>query len=126
MYKLIYLLDDNETTNFYHLDVISDSLPGTELLSFTSADAFIEHYKTAEATRALLLLDINMPDKQGFEVIETLEEAGADLDDLDIIMVSSSNLKIDREKATRYPNVIGFIEKPLTAQNLYNAMNGIF
>lgn len=128
-YQTVYLLDDNDTTNFYNLDVIQDTLTGCRVESFTNAALFVEQFlqtQPTETAKVLLLLDINMPDKQGFEVIEELEELNDNLDYLDIIILSSSNLKIDREKATKYPNVFGFIEKPLTAEKLENVINGVF
>ena len=128
-YQIIYILDDNETTNFYNLDVVKDTFAECEVESFTSAGLFIDHFinsKRAEGQKVLLLLDINMPDMQGFEVIEVLEDRLDDLDCLDIIMVSSSDLKVDKEKATKYPYILGFIEKPLTNKNLDNAINGVF
>jgi FixJ family two-component response regulator len=128
-YQYLYLLDDNETTNFYNTDVIKDTILDCEVECFTSARLFIDHFKSLqnkENRKILLLLDINMPDMQGFEVIEELEEKIDNLDCLDIIMVSSSDLKIDKEKATKYPNIMGFIEKPLTIKKLDNAINGVF
>lgn len=129
LYKTVYLLDDNDTTNFYNLDVVEDALTGCLTECFTSTTLFIERFmqtRPLPPDKVLLLLDINMPDKQGFEVIEELEELNEDLDCLDIIILSSSNLKIDREKATKYPNVFGFIEKPLTVEKLENTINGVF
>lgn len=128
-YKHVFLVDDNDTTNFYNVDVLGDAMPNAKIESFTSASQFKTHYISACQglnERLLLLLDINMPEMQGFELVEELEENCGNLDNLDIIILSSSNLKIDREKATKYPNIFGFIEKPLTGQKLNNSISGIF
>ena len=66
-----------------------------------------------------------MPEKQGSDVVEELEEDADNLNDLDIILLSSSNLKVDVEKSTRFSNIIGFIEKPLTIEKLMDKLNSV-
>ncbi len=128
-YSAVYLLDDNIATNFYNLDVVNETLPDVNVECFTYANAFIKQFietNLLHNNKVLLLLDINLPDIPGFEVIEHLEEEVEHMNNLHIIMLSSSNLKVDREKATKYPNVFDFIEKPLTSQKLKNAIDKIF
>ncbi len=127
-YDQIILVDDNETTLFYNLDLINDLAPNSKVSSFENGTAFIEKYNTSLCTssdKILLLLDISMPKKNGFEVLAELEEENENITNLDVIMVTSSNLKSDTEKATRFLNIIGYIEKPLTEQKLANTISGI-
>ncbi|MCC6370663.1 MAG: response regulator [Bacteroidia bacterium] len=128
-YARIFLLDDNDTTNFYNTDVLSDYDNHVQITAFTNPEEFITFFitnKDVQTEKSLLLLDINMPEKKGFDVVEELEENAESMDELDIIMVSSSNLKIDFEKSTRFPNIIGYIEKPLTAEKLNKVLSGEF
>jgi len=128
-YKLVFLVDDNPTTIFYNQDVISDFNPEAEIISFENPNDFIKNYgekynKSEEAM--LLLLDVNMPQKLGYELLEELEENFDDFTNLDVLMVTSSNLKTDLEKSSRFLCVLGYIEKPLTVVKLNKALSGEF
>jgi len=126
-YKIIFLIDDNPTTIFYNQDVISDYSPTAKVISYENPDDFIEQYASTYASEKepmLLLLDINMPQKLGYELLDELEENYDDLNNLHVLMVTSSNLRSDLEKSSKFMNVIGYIEKPLTAEKITRALNG--
>lgn len=128
-YKLIFLVDDNPTTVFYNKDVISDFDSESEVQSFEDPNDFIKIYAekyNQNKESMLLLLDVNMPQKLGYEVLEELEETFDDFTNLDVIMVTSSNLKTDLEKSSRFGCVLGYIEKPLTVTKLSKALHGEF
>ncbi|MGL4595894.1 MAG: response regulator [Bacteroidia bacterium] len=120
-FKTIAILDDNPTTIFYNLDVVSDLYPESKILTFEDPRQFIDTYiKTLHATNEplLLLLDISMPDCLGYEVLDELEDEFEVLENLFVIMVTSSNQKADVEKSSRYSCIRGYIEKPLTEEKL--------
>jgi CheY-like chemotaxis protein len=126
-FERILLLDDNETTIFVNTDVVEELFPNTPIISFTSSEKFIEEaLKTSEwfDTPTLLLLDLNMPVKFGYEVLEELEEEIPDMDEFHVIILTSSNLMRDLERSSRFPNVIGYVEKPLTLKKLNDRLNG--
>lgn len=128
-YKVIFLVDDNPTTTFYNTDVISEYSPESKVVSFENPNEFIELYLSDYAHQAddsLLLLDINMPQKLGYEVLEELEEKLDELNNLHVLMVTSSNLRSDLEKSSRFLSVVGYIEKPLTVEKLNKALSGDF
>jgi response regulator RpfG family c-di-GMP phosphodiesterase len=126
-YKTIFLVDDNPTTTFYNQDVISEFSSDSEIISFENPNDFIDTYLSnfsGHTDAILLLLDINMPQKLGYEVLEELEERIDDLDNLHVLMVTSSNLRSDLEKSSKFLSVVGYIEKPLTLEKLTKALNG--
>ncbi len=76
-FKKVYLVDDNPTTLFLHQDVVSDVLPFSEIISYEDSEFFIKDFLQIPETLkepVLLLLDINMPIKTGYDLLEELEE----------------------------------------------------
>lgn len=123
----IILLDDNETTIFVNTDVVEELYPNTPIISYTRSEKFVEdalRNKEWFDGPTLLLLDLNMPVKFGYEVLEALENEFEYLDDFHVMILTSSNLMKDLERSSRFPNVIGYIEKPLTPKKLSERLNG--
>ena len=121
MIDVIILVDDNATTLFYNEDVVSEVLPNVKIITYEKSETFLNDFlnlKFKAYTNILLLLDLNMPDYLGYEVLEEIEEEIENLDNLSVIILTSSKLKSDTEKSTRFPQIIGYIEKPLTNEKL--------
>jgi CheY-like chemotaxis protein len=126
MFDAIILVDDNPTTLFYNEDIISEVLPNTEIVTYEKSKTFLDDYlgnKFKDYSNVLLLLDLNMPDYLGYELLEEIEEEMDSLDNLSVIILTSSKLKSDIEKSSRFTQIVGFIEKPVTNQNLKNILN---
>ncbi len=124
IYTNIFIIDDNPTTIFYNKDVVLDFSPNSKIYSYQNPIEFINEFSqlvNSSNAQSLILLDINMPEMRGFEMIEELEENNTDFANVDILIVSSSNLKFDQEKASRFSNIIGYIEKPISIEKLNNA-----
>jgi CheY-like chemotaxis protein len=68
-----------------------------------------------------ILLDINMPEMNGWQFLEVLgnKELQADIF---LILLSSSVDKSDREQAKSYPLVDAFISKPLDTSKIQGLM----
>ncbi|MCB1341270.1 MAG: response regulator [Pseudooceanicola sp.] len=96
-----------------------------EPLESESGDAFLEiHCSTpgqwpASAPPHLILMDINMPGRDGFATIEELERrhgAGLGPPALIVTMFTSSSSPRDRARADELRLVQGYVEKPLEAE----------
>lgn len=69
----------------------------------------------------LILMDINMPGRNGFETIEEMQKrisAGKGPKSVAIMMFTSSDNPADRARAEALPSVIGYINKPLTKDTI--------
>lgn len=62
----------------------------------------------------LILLDINMPGMGGFEFLEEFEAIPASQRGRSVVaLLTSSSDPVDRQRASRYASVRGFLSKPL-------------
>jgi len=63
----------------------------------------------------LIFLDINMPVMNGWDLLNALQVSPLS-DKVFVALVTSSVDKMDKERASRYPQVIGFYEKALNVE----------
>ena len=120
---LALLIDDEEIDQRYYKRVLDRSGLVTEFMSFTYADDALE-FLLANPNLGVdvILLDINMPRMNGFEVLERLKQL-YDSEHLHpnsmiAMMYSSSDSKEDKERAFSYDFVKDFLTKPLDKQKL--------
>jgi CheY-like chemotaxis protein len=79
---------------------IQDAVNGKEALSLIS-----------ENRLDVILLDLNMPIMNGFDVLNALKEQESTIP---VYIITSSNLVEDRMKCEAFSMVKGFFEKPIT------------
>ncbi|RZJ78960.1 MAG: response regulator, partial [Flavobacterium sp.] len=72
----------------------------------------------------LVLIDINMPIMNGWEFVEAYSLI-EDTPDADLYILSSSVYENDIEKTKNYPNVNGFISKPLSIERLIELLKAV-
>lgn len=123
-YKKIILIDDNDTINFYNEDIVSETNLFEDIVILDSGKAAIDYFENNNPNEFpdLVLLDIKMPDYDGFEVLDELEDVQG-FENVTISMLTTSQHKRDTEKYKRYENVVDFIEKPLTEEKFLNLIN---
>lgn len=67
----------------------------------------------------LVFLDINMPGFDGWEFLESLDNS-KNSNSINVIIITSSVNQSDKFKSKNYPQVIGYIEKPVTEEMMKN------
>lgn len=65
----------------------------------------------------LVLLDINMPGVSGWDFLDELSSKSFQ-ERVKVVMVTSSLSKSDQQKSLSYKNVIKYIDKPMTVEDL--------
>lgn len=123
IYNRIILIDDDSTTNFYHKDLLGEIFPEVKIFVFENGNDFLDQLNSGKLNqygglKTLVLLDINMPDIWGLDLLNNLDEDYENIEYMDVIMVSSSKLKSDVEKSSRYNSVLGYLEKPLNVDKI--------
>jgi len=117
------LVDDDDLTNLIHDMTLKDAL-GEKVLVETfvkpeEALEFIQNTYTENSDHTILFLDINMPGINGWEFLERYEKFSAAVkSQLNIYILSSSVDPRDVRRAEENKNVLGFLSKPLSAENI--------
>jgi CheY-like chemotaxis protein len=113
----IFIVDDSKIFRFTVVKLFSFSGFEGELVEFESAteliNFLIDNRSKPELFPDLILLDINMPSKNGFDCLEELKELGEPFSKLKVKILSSSIDKDDISRANDFEQVEGFITKPL-------------
>lgn len=117
------IIDDDELNNKLCAIIIRHALGlKSNVHTFSiSADGLAHILSSLEddnaETKAVLFLDINMPQFNGWEILAELQKSGKQIKEkLSIYMLSSSIDPKDKQMALNHPLVKDFIEKPLTVE----------
>lgn len=114
------LIDDDPIINLVHKKVIIKNDLEAEVTDFISGKKALDYLKNSNDTeKNIILLDINMPEMNGFEFLDApLKHKGINCDQFNIFILTSSLNNKDKEQATQYPILKGYLEKPLDISNL--------
>ncbi|MFC4211064.1 response regulator [Pedobacter lithocola] len=111
----ILVIDDDEIILFIHRTLLENegiNIPVSYFSSAVEALHFLDEHST-NLGKTLLLLDINMPEMNGWQLLAEIESRSyAHL--ISTVMVTSSVDVQDKKKAQLRYNVANFISKPIT------------
>ncbi|MDQ3076045.1 MAG: response regulator [bacterium] len=100
--------DDQAYGKVYHAKLVS---AGYEVVVIANGGLVIP--EILKRTPDLLVLDLMMPDKSGFQVLEEIR-ANADLLDLKVIVASNLSQEMDIEKVRKFKVVDYFIKSDIS------------
>lgn len=128
-FDYLLFIDDDAASNYYHEFILRDCDFISQIQSFLYASKAL-NFLVQNAPRPdfqmpdIIFLDINMPEIDGFEFIEKLQEL--ELTPLPtIIMMSTTPNPHHQKKAQDNPLVLEFVNKPLTLSYLEDLLERI-
>ncbi|RJE73008.1 MULTISPECIES: response regulator [Reichenbachiella] len=94
-----------------------------EILSFFNGqeayDFFKENVDQADVLPDLVMLDVNMPVKNGWDFLQDYQTLPSEMrSKIKLYMVTSSVIQSDIDKANDNENIISFVSKPITNEKL--------
>jgi len=112
--KVILIVDDDQR-NIFALRLTLKA-KGYQVLSSTSASEAIEILETSKGV-ALILMDMMMPEIDGYEGIARIKGSSEIFNDVTIIAVTAQAMSGDREKCLS-AGADGYISKPIDIDEL--------
>ena len=123
----IMMIDDNQSSNLYHSIMIEEAgIDADSVVEFFSVTEAIEYIQThlekdnADLLPQIILLDINMPRKNGWQFVEEIEGILNSKYQPHIYMVSNSRHPLDIKKAKENPLIKDLFEKHLKVDFFLN------
>lgn len=119
MDRKVLLIDDDPIANMINNELFKARK--YQVVAYTSPKKALEFLSTitfsSEFIPEIIMLDINMPEMDGWEFLEVYQKTSFALaGDCKLYILTSSIAPEDQGKATTYPAVSGFISKPLTME----------
>lgn len=128
MLKIPVIVVDDSDADRYIARRVLDRADGFEQLpAAETGDAFLQRLYTpplpvpTSEPPLLVLMDINMPGRNGFETVEALQDQmrkGNGPDSIVVMMCSSSAHPRDKARASSLNAVQGYLTKPLDEEGL--------
>jgi CheY-like chemotaxis protein len=121
--KAIWVIDDDAIYQIIINKIIQRSEMFSAISIFKNGKGAIEALQNSLNNNALLpdiiLLDINMPIMDGWEFMEEMGSLKSQLRKQIIIYIVSSSIAIeDKNKSKTYPDILGYLSKPITTDDL--------
>lgn len=122
------LIDDNEIDLFFHRNLIRLKQLSEDVVSFTNAQEALDYFNgfvsdPSQLPRCIILLDIQMPEMDGFEFLHLFENYPHPLQDRCRILMVSSSLDFGDISRT-HANILvhKLLKKPLDPEELVSSI----
>lgn len=110
----VLIVDDDPTSLFLHNSLIVKSGICQDPLQFLNGEEAFEYLEAQSQSQRpfLVMLDLDMPVMDGWEFLEKLEENKLPVQ-VDVVIVTASIDKSDRQRAKKLDRVAAYLTKPI-------------
>ncbi len=117
--KVVFIDDDKELVSIYN-SILKRKNLSEFLICFDNAKDGINYLKETNKDELpdYILLDLYMPDMDGFEFLRNFEKMKKVNNGIEIYVCTSSKKKDDRKQVMKYSFVNAYLEKPLSSDFL--------
>lgn len=120
--KTIWVIDDDNIYQIIVNKIIQKSEMFSDISSFKNGKEAINAVSNSlnsESFPDIILLDINMPIMDGWEFMEELQILKPSINKQIIVYIVSSSIAVeDKNKAKSYPDILGYLSKPVNINDL--------
>ena len=121
--KTIWVVDDDTIYQIIVNKIIQKSEMFSTISSFKNGkdaiNAVSNSLNNMESFPDIILLDINMPIMDGWEFMEELQVLKPSINKQIIVYIVSSSIAVeDKNKAKSYPDILGYLSKPVNINDL--------
>ncbi|MBG6111659.1 CheY-like chemotaxis protein [Flavobacterium sp. CG_9.10] len=121
--KTIWVIDDDAIYQIIVNKIIQKSEMFSAISSFKNGkeaiDVVTNSLNNCESLPDIILLDINMPIMDGWEFMEELETLKSSITKQITVYIVSSSIAIeDKNKSKTYPDILGYLSKPINMNDL--------
>ncbi|TDE03051.1 response regulator [Flavobacterium sandaracinum] len=121
--KAIWIVDDDAIYQIIVNKIIQRSEMFSAISSFKNGKEAIDNLDHAATINGdlpdIILLDINMPIMDGWEFMEAMALIKPKLHKEIVVYIVSSSIAIeDKNKSKSYENILGYLSKPITVNDL--------
>lgn len=115
------LIDDDKIMLFLIEIELKKHFKDSTIISYVKSDVAVKYIQenSNELANTVVLLDLNMPVMDGFQVLEILNLIPTKLK---VVIVTSSISEDDKTKTTNYPFVLNFMTKPFKGIDLQSIL----
>jgi two-component system nitrate/nitrite response regulator NarL len=117
----ILLVEDDEITNYITTTKLRN-LGFDNIAAVLNGQLALDYLQDNQPN--LIFLDVNMPIMDGFEFLNAKSESNI-CPDVPIVILTSSSRPTDKEKASKFKNVIDYLEKPLSYDKIQKVLLAI-
>ena len=122
-FKDVFVIDDDKVFHFIIKKLFSknniDISPTFYLNGLEAIEKIKEKIESGTTMPDLILLDINMPIMDGWEFMEEIKSIKSKIRKQIIIYIVSSSIALeDRNKSKTFSDIIGYIPKPISVDDL--------
>ncbi|RNL51151.1 response regulator [Pedobacter jejuensis] len=122
MDRKILVIDDDSLILMIHEAKLEDET-NCACAYFDNAKSALSHIiEVGKSMQFLLLLDINMPVMNGWDLLDEIKNYQFK-DNILTVMVTSSVNEADKQKAEQYDMVVDFLSKPLKTRHIDRLRN---